>query len=243
MKIGILGAKGRMGKMICHEIRSGQYGATVGAEVDIGGDAAAAFGSCDVMIDFTSPEACIDHAALASQYQKPLVVGTTGLSPVEEAALAAAAKKTAVFYTANMSFGVNLLLSLVEQAAAKLNDEFDIEIFEAHHRNKVDAPSGTALALGHAAAKGRKVKFEDAVIPSRFGNIGARVPGSIGMSVFRGGDVVGEHTVTFAGIGERIELTHKASDRAIFAKGAVKAALWLKGKKPGLYSMRDVLGV
>lgn len=241
MKIGILGARGRMGKMISHEIQSGQHGATIGAEVDIGGNKDGAFKACDVMIDFTTPDACLDHAALANQHKKPLVVGTTGLSPVEEAALLAASKNTAVFYTANMSLGVNLLLSLVEQAAARLNAEFDIEIFEAHHRNKVDAPSGTALALGHAAAKGRGVKLDDAMVPARFGNTGARIPGSIGMSVFRGGDVVGDHTVTFAGLGERIELTHKASDRAIFAKGAVKAALWLKGKPAGLYSMRDVL--
>ena len=240
MKIGVLGSGGRMGKMIIQEIHSGQYGAELGAAVDVGGDKNAAFKSCDVLIDFSTAEASADHIALAEKYQKPLVVGTTGLSKDQEAALASAARKTAIFYTANMSLGVNLLMALVEQAAAKLGKEFDIEIFEAHHKHKVDAPSGTALALGHFAAKGRGVKLEEVMV-SHLPSSGPRVSGSIGMSVFRGGDVVGDHTVTFAGAGERVELTHKATDRAIFAKGAVKAALWLKGQSPGLYSMRDLL--
>ncbi len=261
MKIGVLGAGGRMGAMIIHEILSGQYGAELGAAVeragsalagrDAGGgvnittDKEAAFKTCDVLIDFTSPQSCVEHAALAHQYQKPLVVGTTGLSQVEEAALVSASKKTAVFYTANMSLGVNLLMALVEQAAAKLDAAFDIEIFEAHHRHKIDAPSGTALALGRSAAKGRGVKLEEAMVShvpnGRSTNVGPRTSGTIGMSVFRGGDIVGEHTVTFSGLGERLELTHRATDRAIFAKGAVKAALWVKGKPAGLYSMRDLL--
>ena len=257
-KIGVLGAGGRMGMMIIKEILSGQYGAELGAAVEhagsakIGSDAGngikittdkeAAFKTCDVLIDFSSPEACLDHAALAHQYQKPLVVGTTGLSKVEEAGLTSAARKAAIFYTANMSLGVNLLMSLVEQATAKLNAEFDIEIFEAHHKHKVDAPSGTALALARSAAKGRNVNLDD-VMTAHTPTSGARKSGSIGMSVFRGGDVVGEHTVTFAGLGERVELTHRATDRAIFAKGAVKAALWLGGKPAGLYSMRDLLGL
>jgi 4-hydroxy-tetrahydrodipicolinate reductase len=241
-KIGVLGAKGRMGQMIVKEILSGQFDAVVGAEVDAGGDKESAFKTCDVLIDFSSPQACIDHAALAEKYQKPLVVGTTGLSKTEEAALTSAARKAPVFYTANMSLGVNLLMSLVEQAAAKLNTEFDIEIFEAHHKHKVDAPSGTALALARSAAKGRNVNLDDVMMPHT-ATSGARKSGAIGMSVFRGGDVVGEHTVTFAGQGERLELTHKATDRAIFARGAVKAALWLGGKPAGLYSMRDLLGL
>jgi 4-hydroxy-tetrahydrodipicolinate reductase len=239
MKIGILGADGRMGQMIAREILSGKHDAEIGATVGRNGDKHAAFKACDVMIDFTAPAALSEHAALAGQHQKPLVVGTTGLGAAEETALAAAAKKTAVFYAANMSLGVNLLLSLVEQAAAKLGPDFDIEIFEAHHRHKIDAPSGTALALGHAAAKGRGVRLRDVMILDRAGK---RKEGGIGMSVFRGGDVVGEHTVTFAGLGERLELTHKASDRAIFAAGAVKAALWVKNQPAGLYSMRDMLG-
>ncbi|MFH1157268.1 MAG: 4-hydroxy-tetrahydrodipicolinate reductase [Pseudomonadota bacterium] len=243
MKIGILGAGGRMGRMISKEILTGQYGVEIGAEIDMGGDTDSAFKTCDVMIDFTSREACAGHAALARQYTKPLVVGTTGLSAAEDAALLSASAKTAVLRAANMSVGVTLLLSLVEQAAAKLASEFDIEIFEAHHRLKADAPSGTALALGHAAAKGRRVRLDDVMIQARSGITGARVPGSIGMSVLRGGDIVGEHTVTFAGPGERLELIHKASDRAIFARGALSAALWLENKPAGLYSMKDVLGL
>lgn len=259
MKIGVLGAGGRMGMMIIQEILSKQYDAELGAALEpegskligldtgrgvrISSDKDAAFKDCDVMIDFSSPAAAMDHAALASQYGKPLVVGTTGLGAVEEAALKTAAQKAPVFYTANMSLGVNLLLSLVEQAAARLAQEWDIEIFEAHHRFKVDAPSGTALALGRAAAKGRGVKLEDAMVSHTPATGVARIPGAIGMSVFRGGDVVGEHTVTFAGMGERVELTHRATDRAIFARGAVKAAVWLKGKPAGLYSMRELLGL
>lgn len=257
-KIGVLGAGGRMGMMIIREILSGQYGAELGAAVeytgsprfgsDAGGgikitaDKDAAFKACDVLIDFSSPEATMEHVALAQQHHKPLVVGTTGFKKAQEAAIADAARKTAIFFTANMSLGVNLLMSLVEQAAAKLNAEFDIEIFEAHHKHKVDAPSGTALALARSAAKGRGVKLEDVMV-SHLPGSGSRASGTIGMSVFRGGDVVGEHTVTFAGAGERVELTHRATDRAIFAKGAVKAALWLAGKPAGLYSMRDLLGL
>jgi len=257
-KIGVLGSSGRMGTLIVREITSGAYDAALGAAVvraesaKAGSDADnaikftsdkdAAFKACDVLIDFSLPDACAEHIALAQKHNKPLVIGTTGLGKAEEAALNDAAKKTAIFYTANMSLGVNLLMSLVEQAAAKLNAEFDIEIFEAHHKNKVDAPSGTALALGRSAAKGRGVKLEEAMT-SHLPSHGARKPGTIGMSVFRGGDVVGEHTVTFAGAGERVELTHRATDRAIFAKGAVKAAIWLQGKPAGLYSMRDLLAL
>ena len=240
MKIGILGADGRMGRTLAQEIISGRHDAEIAAAVGRHGDKEAAFRICDVMIDFTSAQACAEHALLAQQHQKPLVVGTTGLGAAEEGALLSASRKTAVFYAANMSLGVNLLLSLVEQAAAKLVPEFDIEIFEAHHRHKADAPSGTALALGRAAAKGRKVKLDEVMILDRAGQ---RKAGGIGISSFRGGDVVGEHTVTFAGPGERLELAHKASDRAIFARGAIKAALWLKDQPAGLYSMRDMLGV
>jgi len=240
MKIGILGADGRMGQIIAREILSKQYPAELGASAGRNGDKESAFRACDVIIDFTSAKAAPEHAALAAKYKKPLVVGTTGLGAEEEAALAAAAQKSPILYAANMSLGVNLLLALVEQAALMLGPAFDIEIFEAHHRNKIDAPSGTALALGHAAATGRGVKLKDVMILDRDGK---RKEGGIGISVFRGGDIVGEHTVTFAGLGERLDLTHKASDRALFAKGAIKAALWLKGQPPGLYSMQDVLGI
>ncbi len=266
MKIGILGGAGRMGQMIAREILSKQYNATLGAAIDhakswavgkdIGGilggdpcgvcvttDKAAAFKACDVLIDFTSPEGAAEHAALAVSHKKKLVVGTTGLTVDQEAALRTAGEKTAVLFSANMSVGVNLLAALVEQAAQKLDIDFDIEIFEAHHKHKVDAPSGTALALGNAAAKGRGVNLKDVMVGGRMGHTGARVPGTIGMSVFRGGDVVGDHTVTFAGTGERLELSHRASDRGLFAKGALRAALWLDGKPAGFYSMKDVLGL
>lgn len=243
-KIAILGAAGRMGKMLVQEVSSGAYPCALGAAVDKGGDAEAAFKNCDALIDFTTPAATLEHAALANQYKKPLVVGTTGLTAVEEAALIAAAKNAPLFYSANMSVGVNVLAAFIEQAARRLAaEDFDIEVFEAHHRHKADAPSGTALLLGRAAAKGRGVKLDDAMIPARFGQTGPRIPGSIGMSVFRGGDVIGDHTVTFAGAGERIEFTHKASDRALFARGAVRAALWLKDRPPGLYAMKDMLGL
>lgn len=267
MKIGILGTAGRMGQMIAREIISQKStGASLAACIDrkeswangkdMGGilgidklgvnvttDKNAAFEACDVLIDFTTPEATMEHAAIAHQYGRALVIGTTGLTGKEEAAIRTAAQKAPVLYAANMSVGVNILLALVEQVSARLDEEYDIEIYDAHHRHKIDAPSGTALALGHAAARGRNVKLEDAMVPARFGQIGARVPGSIGISVFRGGDVIGDHAVTFAGTGERIELSHKASDRSLFARGAVKAALWLKDKPAGLYSMRNVLGL
>jgi len=237
MKIGILGAGGRMGQRIAAELESGVYSAQ-GLKIARGQDAGHTFADCDVMIDFTVPQATATHAQLAARYNRPLVIGTTGLGEKEEAALIDAAKTVPVLYAANMSLGVNLLLTLVEEAAARLNEDFDIEIFEAHHRNKADAPSGTALALGRAAAKGRGVSFEAVKTTDR---TGARKAGDIGFAVFRGGDVVGEHAVTFAGKDEHLILTHKAIDRSIFARGAIRAALWLKDKKPGLYSMRDVL--
>lgn len=268
IKIGILGAAGRMGQMIGREILSGQHeGAVLGAAVDhmdswalgkdfkeilglgngdihVTSDKNAAFATCDVMIDFTLPEATLEHTALAHQHGRALVIGTTGLTAVEDAGITAATAKAAVMQAANMSVGVNVLLSLVEQVSRMLSAaDYDIEIFEAHHRHKVDAPSGTALALGTAAAKGREVDLDKAMVPARFGQIGARPVGAIGMSVFRGGDVIGDHTVSFAGMGERIEITHKASDRALFARGAVKAALWLAGKPAGRYTMADVLGI
>lgn len=266
MKIGILGAGGRMGQMIARELLASND-LTLTAAVDhaqsphLGKDIATlaglekpcgiaitsvtgdAFAACDVLIDFSTPAATALHAERAAITGKKLVIGTTGLDDMALATIKTAAQKTAVLVSANMSVGVNLLAALVEQAAARLSDEYDIEIFEAHHRHKVDAPSGTALLLGHAAADGRKINLNDALVPARFGQIGPRAKGQIGMSVFRGGDVIGDHTVTFAGMGERIELGHKASDRGLFARGALTAARWIGGQKAGLYSMRDVLGI
>jgi 4-hydroxy-tetrahydrodipicolinate reductase len=207
-------------------------------------DAEALFAASDVVIDFTRPELLAHHADLAMRHEAALIVGTTGFDPAARAALDKAAEAIPVVLAANMSVGVTLLGQLVRQVAAKLGpDSFDIEIVEMHHRHKIDAPSGTALALAKAAAEGREVDLDEVARKSRDGQIGPRPAGEIGISTLRGGDVVGDHTVIFASEGERIELTHKASSRQIFARGAVRAALWASGRRPGLYSMLDVLGL
>jgi 4-hydroxy-tetrahydrodipicolinate reductase len=265
MKIGIVGCAGRMGRTLVVEIEA-TGGAVLGggseqadspfigqdvavlaglqaAGVMVGADAAALFSACDAVIDFTAAPAAPIHAGLAADTGKVLVIGTTGLNADQQQAVEAAAGKTAIVQAANMSVGVNLLLGLTRQVAAVLGEDYDIEVIEMHHRHKVDAPSGTALALGRAAADGRAVALDDKAQRSRDGIVGARRAGDIGFATLRGGDVVGEHTVIFATDGERIELSHKASSRGVFAKGAVRAALWAGGKPPGLYSMTDVLGL
>lgn len=265
MKIGIVGCAGRMGRMLVQTVLE-TPGAELagGSEVPgspflgrdpavlaggqpsnlvIGEDPEALFRDADAVIDFTLPTATIAHAELARRHRTPLVLGTTGLKPPEQEAVATAALAVPVVQAANFSVGVNLLLGLTRQVAAMLGEEFDIEIVEMHHRHKVDAPSGTALALGRAAAEGRAVKLEETWQKVRDGHTGERRPGDIGFATLRGGDVVGEHTVLFAGPAERVELTHKAGSRTIFARGAVRAALWTAGQHPGLYSMRDVLGL
>jgi len=202
------------------------------------------FERSDIVIDFTRPEATLAHAKIAAQKNTKMIIGTTGLTNEEEAELAKAANDTAIVYAANMSVGVNMLLALVERAAKALGpDDWDIEIFESHHKHKVDAPSGTALAIGKSAAKGRNVDHDEAAIRARDGITGERETGTIGYSVARGGDVVGEHTAYFYSEGERIELTHIATNRALFARGAMRAAKWLGDKPNGLYSMNDVLGL
>lgn len=206
-------------------------------------DAAALFAASDAVIDFTSPAASVAHAALAAASGTALVVGTTGLKDADTAALRVASAKAAIVHAPNMSLGVNVLMALVERTAAILGPDFDIEIVEMHHRHKVDAPSGTALGLGRAAAAGRKVDLDAVKETVRDGITGARSAGRIGFATLRGGDVIGDHSVVFAGDGERLELAHKASSRSLFAKGAVRAALWTKGQAPGFYSMRDVLGL
>ncbi|MBY0511067.1 MAG: 4-hydroxy-tetrahydrodipicolinate reductase [Rhodospirillaceae bacterium] len=264
MKIGIVGCAGRMGRMLIQEVlvTSGaqlaggtepsgdavgqDLGTLVGAKalgVAVTTDAKALFAASDAVIDFTVPAATKIHAALAAASGKALVIGTTGLNDDVRAAIAAAAKKTVVIQSPNMSVGVNVLLALTEKLAATLGPDYDIDILEMHHRHKVDAPSGTALGLGEAAAKGRGVTLKDVARAVRDGQVGARPVGEIGFATLRGGDVVGDHTVIFAANGERIEVTHKASSREIFAKGAVRAAMWAKGQVPGLYAMRDVLGL
>jgi 4-hydroxy-tetrahydrodipicolinate reductase len=212
--------------------------------IAIGEDPEVLFDASEVVIDFTAPAAVAQHLRLAAETGTAYVVGTTGLDVEQEKALREAATRTAVVWAPNMSVGVNLLFSLVEQVSAILEGTaYDIEIVEMHHRHKVDAPSGTALGLGQAAARGRQVVLEDVWQKTRDGYTGPRETGDIGFATLRGGDVVGDHTVVFAGLGERIELTHKASSRQIFAQGAVRAARWLAGRAPGLYSMKDVLGL
>ena len=259
MKIGVVGCKGRVGSLLVNEIRSGTWkGVTLSGgtllpedmakakktcDFFITADAEELFKKSDAVIDFTSPSATRKHAKLAAKHKKSLIVGTTGLSASDEKDLAVAAKNTVIVQAANFSIGVNVLLALVERAAATLDEDFDIEIFEAHHKNKVDAPSGTALALGKAAAQGRGVDLKKTADYARHGDTGKRKKGAIGFSVARGGDVVGDHRVFFYGEGERVELSHIATNRALFARGAIRAALWTKNKKSGLYAMKDILGL
>ncbi|MFC4351965.1 4-hydroxy-tetrahydrodipicolinate reductase [Fodinicurvata halophila] len=265
MGIGIVGCAGRMGKRLvaiasetsgCHltggTVRSGSEasGRDIGELAGVGrlgvaaGESAAdLFRHADVVIDFTTPAAAEENADLAATHATALVVGTTGLAESQKTALAEAGRKVPVVYAPNMSLGVNLLSLLVERVAEALDEDFDIEVLEMHHRHKVDAPSGTALALGEAAARGRGIDLEQHAQRVRDGVTGPRKRGDIGFATLRGGDVVGEHSVVFATTGERLELAHKSSDRDIFARGALKAALWTKGKGAGFYSMRDVLGL
>ena len=265
MRIGIVGCGGRMGLMLVNAVLEAEGCAVAGGTERPGSDAVGRdlgelvgrgtldcmveddpkrlFELSDAVIDFTAPAATALHASLAAETRTALVVGTTGLGAEEEARLKAAATRTAIVYAPNYSVGVNLLLALTEQAASILGDDYDIEIVEMHHRHKVDAPSGTALGLGRAAASGRQVALDQVWRKSRDGHTGARPRGEIGFATLRGGDVVGDHSVIFAAEGERIELGHKASSRAVFARGAVRAARWTHGRPPGLYTMRDVLGL
>ena len=259
MKIGVLGAGGRMGAALVRRIDewSGAelaaaaerpdhpaVGKPVGDRgVEVGADARAVFAACDAVIEFSTPEATAAHAQLAAATGTAHVIGSTGLDAAQDAAVRAAAERAPVVQAPNMSVGVNLLFALVERAAAVLGPEYDIEIVEMHHRHKVDAPSGTALGLGRAAAAGRGVDHDRAAARGRDGYTGPRRRGDIGYAVLRGGAVPGDHTVVFAADGERVELGHRAASRDVFADGAVRAALWTHGKPPGLYDMRDVLGL
>lgn len=262
IRIGIPGAAGRMGRMLIREIDAAP-GLELAAATDLpGGEAIgqdsgllagtgtnnvviaadpAALAAADVIIDFTSPAASVAHAAIAAGAGRALVVGTTGLTASDEAALAEAAKSIPLVYCANTSVGVTLLGKLVEQVAAQLVEGWDIEILESHHHHKVDAPSGTALALGEAAARGRGVALNDVADMVRKGQTGARREGDIGFAVLRGGDVTGEHSVIFYGDSERVEISHRATDRAIFARGALRAARFAARAETGFYSMDDVL--
>ncbi len=233
-KIGITGSSGRMGQSLINVIENTD-GLELSGTVDKGDDLESFFKNADVVIDFTIPNATMTHVDMAVQTGTPLVIGTTGLSEDQEVILQSSSGKAPILYAANMSVGVNMLCALVEQTASRLGIDWDIEIFETHHHHKIDSPSGTALALGKAARDGRN---GGEFVTDRTEK---RNAGDIGYAVQRGGDVVGEHDVTFFSQGERITLGHKATDRALFAKGAVRAASWLADKPAGLYTMRDVL--
>jgi 4-hydroxy-tetrahydrodipicolinate reductase len=265
MRIAVMGAAGRMGRELVRAVHetpgcvvaggterpgSRALGMDVGEVAGVGplgakitDDPLELLAASDAALDFTSPKATVEFAALAANARIVHVIGTTGLDAEDEAAIAAAARHATIVKSGNMSLGVNLLVALTRRVAQALDADFDIEIVEMHHRHKVDAPSGTALMLGEAAAQGRDIPLGEHSARARDGAVGQRRRGDIGFASLRGGNVVGEHTVIFAGEGERIELTHRATDRGIFARGAVKAALWGRGKGPGLFSMSDVLGM
>ena len=265
MRLVVTGAAGRMGRMLVKLIQEtpgaklagaleregspmlgedaglvAQCGAT---GVAISDDPLKALLAADGIVDFSAPAATIEFSALAAQARVAHVIGTTGLSEDDLQRIGTAARHAPIVRSGNMSLGVNLLALLTQRVARALGEEFDIEIVEMHHRMKVDAPSGTALMLGEAAARGRAIGLSERSARGRDGLTGARKSGDIGFASLRGGTVVGDHSVIFAGEGERIELTHRAEDRALFARGAIKAALWAHGRRPGLYSMADVLGM
>jgi 4-hydroxy-tetrahydrodipicolinate reductase len=265
MRLVVAGAGGRMGRTIIKAIAESK-GLAVGGAIDAPGsavigrdcgelaglgkngiavttDAAALLASADGLIDFTIPAATMVFAEITARLGKAHIVGTTGLKDGEEKLIAEAAKKAAIVKSGNFSMGVNLIAALTKRVAKTLDDSFDIEIFEMHHNKKIDAPSGTALMFGRAAAEGRGIDLAEHSARGRDGETGARKAGDIGFASLRGGSVVGEHNVIFAGPAERIELTHRAEDRMIFARGALAAAAWARSQKPGLYSMADVLGL
>lgn len=239
--IGIFGKLGRMGLAIADVAPS--LGAGVAGGVDIGDDPAPLARDADVLVDFSAPAALQANLAAARAAGTPVVIGTTGLGQMHHDLIDDAAREIAVLQTGNTSLGVALLCALVRDAARRLGTDWDIEIVEMHHRQKVDAPSGTALMLGEAAAEGLGSPLSEIGVIGRAGLTGARAEGTIGFASLRGGTVAGDHSVVLAGDGERLELTHRAEDRAIFARGAVKAALWLKDQPPGRYTMDQVLGL
>jgi 4-hydroxy-tetrahydrodipicolinate reductase len=264
MKVAVMGVAGRMGQELLRAAHAagctivgaveregspligtdaGEASGIKSIGVPVTSDALDAISRSDGILDFTSPKATVEFAGLAANARAVHVIGTTGLSAEDEAHIAAAARHAPIIKAGNMSLGVNLLVALTRRVAEALDEDFDIEIVEMHHRDKVDAPSGTALMLGAAAAEGRAVDLQQRSVRARDGHTGARQAGDIGFATLRGGNVVGDHRVIFAGPGERVELAHIAGDRSIFARGAVKALQWGYGKSPGLYSMSDVLGL
>ena len=265
MKLAVVGAAGRMGRELVKAVHDSEgvtlagaveqtglpaLGADAGALAGLGNlgvpieaDALEVFARVDGVLDFTIPKATVEFAGLAANARIVHVIGTTGCSEADLAKIKAAARHARIVMAGNMSLGVNLLVELTKRIAAALDEDFDIEVLEMHHRMKVDAPSGTALMLGQAAADGRNIALTETSVRVRDGHTGARRRGDIGFATLRGGSVIGEHTVLFTSDSERIEITHKALDRTLFAKGAVRAAKWAMDRKPGLYSMKDVLGL
>lgn len=242
LRVGVAGAGGRMGRALVDAAHAAED-ITLATAFDMGDDVAAAVELCDVVIDFTRPEGTLAHVAACRAAGKKLVIGTTGFSPAQAEAIHAAAQHIAIVMAPNMSIGVNVQLKLVELAARALGPEYDIEVFEIHHRMKVDAPSGTALLLGQGAAAARGTSLGESAEFARHGATGARQAGKVGFSVARGGDVVGDHTVFFAGPGERLEITHRSASRANYAQGALRAARFLAGRERGLFDMQAVLGL
>ncbi|MDQ6969188.1 MAG: 4-hydroxy-tetrahydrodipicolinate reductase [Mariprofundus sp.] len=264
LRIIIVGASGRMGRMLVRAVSEAQGVTLAGAteragSAFVGRDAGELAGSdgrgvllvddiqacatADLVIDFTAPAATLNHAAFVAEHKMAMVIGTTGFDTEQSAQLHKTLANTPVVMAANYSVGVNLALNLIEKAAQVLGDDYDAEIFEAHHKHKVDAPSGTALAMGKSLATGRGVALDDVAVLSREGITGARKPGSIGFSVVRGGNIVGEHQAMFIADEERIEINHIAADRMVFARGAVRAAGWVSAQNKGWYDMQHVLGL
>ncbi|MGZ5042360.1 MAG: 4-hydroxy-tetrahydrodipicolinate reductase [Usitatibacter sp.] len=264
VRVAIAGAGGRMGRALL-DAATATPGIALAAALDVAGsewagrdagdlvsaargvkvetDPARAIAGADVLVDFTRPEGTLAHVRACRAAKRPIVIGTTGFDAAALGEIRAAAREIPIVMAPNMSVGVNVAAKLVEMASRALGPEYDAEVFEIHHRMKVDAPSGTALMLGEKAAQARGASVKDAGVFARHGNTGERKPGSVGFSVARGGDVVGDHTVFFVGVGERIEITHRSSSRATYAQGAMRAARFLAGKPPGLYDMDDVLGL
>jgi 4-hydroxy-tetrahydrodipicolinate reductase len=265
MRLVVVGAAGRMGRTLVRIVAetpgmqlvgaierpeapeigsdSGELAGLGANGVALATDARGAFAEADGVLDFTTPSATVAFADLAAEAGLVHIIGTTGLAAADEGRIKQSATRARIVKSGNMSLGVNLLAVLVREAARALDADFDIEVLEMHHKHKVDAPSGTALLLGRAAAEGRGIELAPHSVRSRDGHTGARRRDDVGFATLRGGSVVGEHSVFFAGEGEVVELAHRATDRAIFARGAVKAALWARAQKPGLYSMTDVLGL
>jgi 4-hydroxy-tetrahydrodipicolinate reductase len=264
LKVAVAGASGRMGHMLIEAVLasplcqltaaldvpgSPALGQDAGAfagrttGVAVTADLHAALAAAEVLIDFTRPEGTLAHLAVCQALGVRAVIGTTGFTPGQKAQIASHAQHVAIVFAPNMSVGVNVMLRLLDLAARSLDASYDVEVIEAHHKHKVDAPSGTALALGEAVARARGVDLATQGVFTRHGHTGERAPGSIGFATIRGGDLVGEHTVMFAGTGERIEISHKSGSRANYAEGSLRAALFLAGKAPGLYGMDDVLGL